>query len=97
MQNHRLVGILKTFDCCDKLVDKVQQRSKAMKNFLRGTIGKLLQIILVILGFSFLVYGFDSCASSSRVSMWLFLVLSILCFSAAGGIRYWLGHIIRMK
>jgi hypothetical protein len=63
-----------------------------MRDFLKGTLGVFLQIILVILGIGLLVTGLLSCGSS-MIGGGLLLVLGILCLCAVGGIRYWLGHI----
>ena len=61
-----------------------------MRDFLRGTIGKVLQVILVVLGIMFVVGGIFA---GSIVTV----VIGILCWCIAFGIRYWLGHIIRYK
>jgi hypothetical protein len=64
-----------------------------MKDFLRGTFGVFAQIVLIILG---IVLIGVSCVAGSGVGI-LLLVLGILCFCAVAGIRYWLGHIVRMR
>lgn len=71
-----------------------------MNDFLRGTLGKLAQIVLTLLGFLLLFSGFFSCALSnsgnSGVSIFL-VILGIVCFCAVFGIRYWLGSINRLR
>ena len=62
-----------------------------MKDFLRGTIGILLQVGLGILGLILLVAAFF------MKHGWICLLLAILCFAAIGGIRYWLGSIVRLR
>jgi len=65
-----------------------------MKDFLRGTAGCFLQVVLVVAGFSLIGLAaendFDALGK-------LFLVLGILCFCAVAGIRYSLGNIFRMR
>ncbi len=61
-----------------------------MKDFLRGTIGTLLQFGLAILGLLLLVVAIF-------LGSWVCLLLAILCFSAVAGIRYWLGSIVRLR
>ena len=68
-----------------------------MRDFLKGTIGRFLQIILVIAGLALIVESLVSCGNEHTGIGSLYLILAILCFSAAFGIRYWLGHIIRQK
>jgi Kef-type K+ transport system membrane component KefB len=72
-----------------------------MNDFLRGTLGRLVQIVLAIIGILFLFISVMSCSFSSQhgsiVMGWIFFILGILCFCAIYGIRYWLGTIIRRK
>lgn len=75
-----------------------------MRDFLRGTLGTLLQILLGILGAILFVWGGMSCmfgsVSESRglVGGGSFLVfLGVLCFCSIVGIRYWLGSIHRLR
>jgi len=68
-----------------------------MGEFLKGTMGVFLQIILLILGIVLFIASFVSCGNDSMVTGGILLVLGILCFCAMVGIRYWLGHIVRMK
>ena len=68
-----------------------------MRDFLRGTIGKFLQIILSIAGFGLLIASFVSCGNEHTGTGSLYLILAILCWSATFGIRYWLGHIFRQR
>ena len=68
-----------------------------MKDFLRGTIGRFMQIVLAFIGVILFIAGFVSCAAGSAVGSGICIVLAILCFSAIAGIRYWLGNIVRMR
>jgi hypothetical protein len=68
-----------------------------MRDFLRGTLGRLAQVILGILGLFFLIVSLVSCGASHTAEGYIFLFLCILCWCAIGGIRYWLGHIVRMR
>jgi len=65
-----------------------------MKDFLRGTMGCFLQIVLFVAAISLIAlaaeHGFDAVGN-------LFLVLGILCFCAVAGIRYALGNIFRIR
>jgi hypothetical protein len=65
-----------------------------MKDFLRGTMGCALQIVLFAAGVSLIGLGanhnFDAVGK-------LLLVLGILCFCAVFGIRYALGNIFRIR
>ena len=65
-----------------------------MKDFLRGTFGVFAQIVLVVLG---MVLIGASCVAGLGPGNIVLLVLGILCFCASAGIRYWLGHIVRMR
>jgi hypothetical protein len=68
-----------------------------MRDFLRGTLGILAQVVLSIIGLIFLVASLVSCGSSHTAVGSLFFFFGILCWCAIGGIRYWLGHIVRMR
>jgi len=65
-----------------------------MKDFLRGTMGCALQIVLVVAGISLIGlaadHDFDAVGK-------LFMVLGILCFCTVVGIRYSLGSIFRIR
>ena len=65
-----------------------------MKDFLRGTMGCALQIVLFVVGCFLIAYSVDT---GSDVSQNLLIVLGILCFCAVTGIRYWLGNIFRIR
>jgi hypothetical protein len=65
-----------------------------MRDFLRGTMGCALQIVLFVAGCFLIAYGADR---DSDVARNLMIVLGILCFCAVGGIRYWLGNIFRIR
>jgi len=65
-----------------------------MRDFLRGTMGCALQIVLFVAGCFLIAYGADR---ESDVARNLMIVLGILCFCAIGGIRYWLGSIFRIR
>jgi len=65
-----------------------------MRDFLRGTLGILLQVVLTILGIGLLGL---SCLGGSSGGGIILIILGILCFCAVGGIRYWLGHIARIR
>jgi hypothetical protein len=60
-----------------------------MKDFLRGTFGMYLQIMLITLGVLSIVAG---CVAGQRVGNIVLPVLGILCFGAVAGIRHWLGQ-----
>jgi drug/metabolite transporter superfamily protein YnfA len=68
-----------------------------MRDFLKGTLGILAQVALGILGLIFFISGFVSCGTSHTTAGGVYIFLSILCWCAIGGIRYWLGHIVRMR
>ncbi|MBA7472061.1 hypothetical protein ES707_07381 [subsurface metagenome] len=68
-----------------------------MRDFLKGTMGCVIQIILGIVGIIFMVLSFVSCGNEQTGIGTLYLILTILCWSAVGGIRYWLGHIFRQR
>jgi hypothetical protein len=65
-----------------------------MRDFLRGTMGCVLQIVLFVAGFSLIGVGADRGLDALGK---LLLVLGILCFCAVFGIRYWLGNIFRIR
>ncbi len=68
-----------------------------MKDFLKGTMGCFLQIILVIASIILTISSFVSCGNEDIGVGTLYLILAILCWSAVFGIRYWLGHILRHR
>lgn len=61
-----------------------------MKDFLVGTFGKFLQVILILAGLGLLLSG---CTRGSGG----YLIGGIFCLCAAGGVRYALGHIVRIR
>jgi hypothetical protein len=65
-----------------------------MKDFLRGTMGCFLQIVLFVAGMFLIVYGIGRSSEASQI---LFIVLGVLCFCAVAGIRYALGNIFRIR
>ena len=65
-----------------------------MKDFLRGTVGCALQIVLFVAGCFLIAYSGNT---GSGVSQNLLIVLGILCFCTVFGIRYWLGNIFRIR
>jgi hypothetical protein len=65
-----------------------------MKDFLRGTLGVFAQVLLLILGIALIGV---SCVAGSGAGNIALLILGILCLCAVAGIRYWLGHIVRMR
>ena len=65
-----------------------------MRDFLRGTFGVFLRIVLLVLGLVFLGL---SCGTDSGVGSVLLIVLGVLCFCAMAGISYWLGTIHRHR
>jgi len=68
-----------------------------MRDFLRGTLGIFAQVLLGIIGFGLMITSLASCASSHSTAGGIYLLLAVLCWCAIGGIRYWLGHIVRMR
>lgn len=68
-----------------------------MEDFIKGTLGKFLQLVFSLGGFVLLVLGLISCAAGSGVGGGIFILLGILCFCAVFGVRYWLGHIMRIR
>lgn len=68
-----------------------------MGDFLRGTFGCLLQGVLMVLAIVFIILGFVSCANDHAGYGSLFIILSVLCFAAEFGVRYWLGRINRIR
>jgi len=65
-----------------------------MADFLRGTLGVLLQIVLAIAGIALIGLA---CVPSSEARSIAFMILGIVCFSAVAGVRYWLGTIHRHR
>jgi len=68
-----------------------------MKDFLKGTIGKMLQILLGIIGLSCFVFSFGSCIQDNMGQGYLLIFIGFLCFATSFGIRYWLGYIIKTR
>ncbi len=71
-----------------------------MRDFLRGTIGVLLQIVLLLLSFFLIFGGFFSCVAGTKGGTqvgWVMFILGIVCLAGTAGIRYWLGHIVRIR
>jgi len=65
-----------------------------MADFLRGTLGVLLQIVLTVAGISLLGL---SCVPGSEARSIVFIILGVVCFCAVAGVRYWLGTIHRHR
>lgn len=67
---------------------------RIMRDFLRGTMGCALQVVLFVAAVSLIGlaadHNFDAVGK-------LFPVLGILCFCAIAGIRYALGNIFRIR
>ena len=61
-----------------------------MKDFIIGTLGGILQIVFILAGLGFLLQG---CAQGSGGS----IVGGIILLCAAYGVRYALGHIVRIR
>jgi len=71
-----------------------------MGDFLKGMFGRLLQIILSILSIGLIFSGIMSCSiegANQTVGGWILFILGVLCGCAVFGIRYWLGHIARIR
>ena len=71
-----------------------------MRDFLRGTLGRLLQLLLTGLSIIFILAGLISCAiggTGQTVTGWVLFILGLVFASAVFGIRYWLGHIVRLR
>jgi len=72
-----------------------------MRDFLIGTLGKFLQIILGLASIGFIFAGLLSCGAAvttgDKVIMGVLLLVGILCGCGVFGIRYWLGHIVRIR
>ena len=71
-----------------------------MRDFLRGTFGKLLQIVFAFLSIILIFTGIMSCAvgsTGSTIGGWIMFILGILLGCASFGVRYWLGHIARVR
>jgi len=72
-----------------------------MNDFLRGTFGRLLQIVFSLLSLILIFSGIMSCGvgvrSGDTVLGWILFVLGVVSGCAAFGVRYWLGHIGRIR
>jgi len=63
------------------------------RDFLVGTFGKLLQVVLFVLGLVLVLAGLFFGHGGGV----LYIVLGVISFCAAGGVRYAMGHIIRHR
>ncbi len=72
-----------------------------MNTFLRGTLGKLLQLVFTVLGVILVSMGLFSCAggqsTGTTILGWFLFILGIVSFGAVFGVRYWLGHVVKME
>jgi len=68
-----------------------------MKEYVTGTSGRLLQILLGVLGLIFAFSGIVSFGTSQTVNGSLYLVLCVLCSGTIDGIRYWLRRTARNR
>ncbi len=71
-----------------------------MNDFLRGTLGRFLQIIFAVISLFLLFAGLMSCATGrtgGQVIGWVLFLFGVLFGSAVFGIRYWLGHVVRIR
>ncbi len=71
-----------------------------MKDFLRGTLGRLLQIVLTIAAVILMFSGVNSCVTSDNpqnIGGWALFILGIISACGVFGVRYWLGHIGKLR
>lgn len=68
-----------------------------MRDFLAGTFGRFLQLVFSVAGLVLFVVGLVSCGSERAVLGGVLLLLSVLSWCAVFGVRYWLGHIMRVR
>ena len=67
-----------------------------LRDFLVGTVGRLLQIIFALLGLGLVFVGLVGLSASTVLGV-LCIIGGVLCFCAVYGIRYAIGHIIRHR
>jgi len=82
-----------------KLVKKENRnrRYSKMKDFLKGTLGTLLQVVFLIAGFGFMAASFGSCTEGHTGWGAFYLFVGIILWCGIAGIRYALGHIFRLR
>lgn len=68
-----------------------------MNDILKGTIGVLIQILLAIVGLLFMFGGMIACIASRNAFGFFFVLLGLICWAAIGGIKYWLGKVVRIR
>lgn len=68
-----------------------------MMAYLKSKPGRLLQMLIGILGFLFFFIGFITCMTAPTIVGGVYLFLGILCWCVIGGVRYWLGHMVRNR
>jgi len=68
-----------------------------VRDFLAGTFGRFLQLVFSVVGLVLFIVGLVSCSDEQVALGGAFLLLSMLCFCAVFGVRYWLGHIMRIR
>ncbi len=72
-----------------------------MNDFLKGTFGRLLQIVFGLLSIILIFSGIMSCgfgdSTGDTASGWILFILGVVSGCAVFGIRYWLGHIGRIR
>lgn len=68
--------------------------SSFMKDFLRGTGGRILEIALLFAGISLTVRG---CEAASEQAAYAWVIAGIVCFCASAGVSYALGTIHRLR
>jgi len=65
-------------------------------DFVRGTVCKLLQVVLLILGLGFGACGVVNWVQGNNVG-WVYIIIAIVCFCARYGVKYYLGSIVRFR
>ena len=68
-----------------------------MSEYLTGTSGRLVQIVLAVIGVIFSFAAIVSFGTSQIVVGYGYLVLGILCWCIIGFIRRWLRHAVKNR
>lgn len=68
-----------------------------MKDFLRGTLATFLRLLFIVVSLVFLIGGMANLADSNTVLGAVLIVVGILFGCMASGIKYWIGHIFKIR
>ena len=68
-----------------------------MRDFIRGTLGMLGQIFFLLLSVGLLLGSIGAFIGENAFLGIVLIILGIVSWCAIFGVRYWLGHVTRLR